>query len=256
MNKAWCLLATLWPLAATAQIQLVADSNTQAVFAGCTQTVKVVLRNPGDESVARDVEIRLFQLAAAGAVPIGDARLWKRINILPRQTVLENTTVTLPEVRAATGFGIELVGIGRVRVTAWPHDLLQRLKTLAGDVPLGVFDPDGQLKPPLKQASVTMADFEIEPTDSKLAIVWSNGRNLPESVESRVKKGMSAVWIRSSAVPTSYAVRLGAGVVVVAPETTFRGLADSPLPQLTLIRDAELALQPDALRLPSDNQTE
>jgi hypothetical protein len=256
MNKVWWLLAICWPLTAAAQMQLVADSQAQAVFAGSTQIVRVVLHNAGDAPASRDVDMRLVQLTAASAVSIGDARPWKKIDLLPRQTVLETMAVAFPEVRAATGFGVELVGIGRVRVTAWPHDVLQRLKTLAGDVPLGVFDPNGQLKTLLKQASVAMADFEIEPTDSKLAIVWSNGRNLPESVKSRVTKGMSAVWIRSSTVPTSYAVRIGAGVIVVAPESTIRGLADSPLPQLTLIRDAELALQPEALRLPSDNQTE
>jgi hypothetical protein len=45
-------------------------------------------------------------------------------------------------------------------------------------------------------------------------------------------------------------------VVVVVPASTVRGLADSPLAQLNLIRDAELALEPDVLRLPSDNRME
>jgi len=200
--------------------------------------------------------MRLVQLTAASAVSIGDARPWKKIDLLPRQTVLETVAVVFPEVRAATRFAVELVGIDRIEVTAYPRALLKRLGTLAGDLPLGVFDPDGRLEPLLKQAGVLFADFEIEPTDSRLTIVWSNGRTLPESVKSRVSKGMSAVWIRSSTVATSYAVRVGTGVVVVTPEIALHGLADSPLPQLTLLRDAELALQPNALRLPADNQTE
>ena len=59
-------------------------------------------------------------------------------------------------------------------MTVYPNDLLETLNTFAGEQPLGVFDPDGQLKPLLKQAAINVADFEIEPTDSKLAIVWSN----------------------------------------------------------------------------------
>ena len=143
-----------------------------------------------------------------------------------------------------------------MEVSVYPNDLLKRLNALAGEQPLGVYDPDGQLKPLLKQVGVRLADFEIEPVDSKLAIVWSSAASLPESISSRVKKGMSAVWIRSSTVPTTYAAHLGAGAVIVAPASTMRGLADSPLAQLNLLRDAELALDPDALRLPSDNRTE
>ena len=143
-----------------------------------------------------------------------------------------------------------------MEVAVYPNDLLKKLSALAGDQPLGVYDPDGQLKPLLKQAAINVADFEIEPTDLKLAIVWSNATSLPDSIASRVKTGMSAVWIRSSTIPTTYAARLGAGVVVVAPAATLGGLANAPQPQLNLIRDAELALEPDALRLPSDNKTE
>ena len=256
MNKAFWFVAALWPLAATAQIELVPDAEPPAVFASRPQNIRVTLRNIGDTIATSDVQILLFQLTSATTVPIGKARSWKRIQILPRQTVLETLPLEFPAVRSSSRFRVELLGIGPMEVTVYPNDLLKRLSVLAGEPPLGVYDPDGQLKPLLKQAAIGAADFETEPTDSKLAIVWSNGRILPESVESRVKKGMSAVWIRTSTVPTSYAARIGAGVVVMTPEAALRGLADSPLPQLTLIRVAELALQPYALRLPSDNQTE
>jgi hypothetical protein len=256
MNKALWLVAALWPLGATAQIELVPDAEPPAVFATRPQNIRVTLRNVGDTTVTSDVQILLFQLTSATTVPIGNARPWKKIQILPRQTVLETLPLEFPAVRSSSRFRIELPGIGSVEVTAYPRDLLQRLNMLAGDQPLGVFDPAGQMKPLLKQVGVNVADFETEPTDSKLAIVWWNGQNLPDSVESRLKKGLSAVWIRSSAFPSSYAVRVGAGAVVVAPASSLHGLADSPLAQLNLIRDAELALQPDALRLPSDNKPE
>ena len=256
MNKAFWFVAALWPLAATAQIELVPDAEPPAAFASRPQNIRVTLRNIGDTIATSDVQTLLFQLTSATTVPIGKARSWKRIQILPRQTVLETLPLEFPAVRSPSRFRAELLGIGRTEVTVYPNDLLKRLNALAGDQPLGIYDPDGQLKPVLKQAAVSVADFETEPTDSKLAIVWSSAASLPDSISSRVKKGMSAVWIRSSTIPTTYAVHQGAGVVVVAPASTVRGLADSPVPQLNLIRDAELALQPDALRLPSDNRTE
>jgi hypothetical protein len=256
MNRVWLLSIGLAPLTAIAQVELVPEATPQTVFAAGPQEVRVTLHNPGSQTAEADIQTRLFQLTQASAVPIGDVRPWKKMQVLPRQTVLETVTIPFPEVRAATRFRLELVGIGRTEVLAYPPDLLKRLQTLAGDPPLGVFDPDRQLKPLLKRAGVNVADFEIEPTNCRLALVWSSAENLPDSVVSRVKTGMAAVWIRPSRVPTTYAARLGAGVVVVVPAATLGGLADAPQPQLNLIRDAELALEPDALRLPSHNRTE
>jgi len=76
---------------------------------------------------------------------------------------------------------------------------------------------------------------------------------LPESILTRVKKGMAAVWFKPTRVPTAYAVRLDAGTVVVA---ALPAAFDSAASQADLIRYAELALTPDALQLPSDNQTQ
>lgn len=254
MRKFVAILLAAWPVVASAQLELVPDESPQAVFAARPQNVRVALRNPSGKTVTGDVQVRLFQLSSASAVPLGSAKPWKKIEILPQQTVLETLTLEFPEVRTASRLRVELIGVGRTEVIVYPIDLLKRLKALAREQPLGVVDPDGQLKPLLKQASVDFADFEVEPVDSKLAIVWSRASGLPESVTSRVKTGMAVVWIRSSAIPTTYAVRLGAGVVVITPASSVRGLPDSPVPQLNLIRDAELALEPEALRLPSDNQ--
>lgn len=256
MNRALCLFAALCPLSAAAQINLVPDPETQSVFTACTQTVRVALRNHTDSIATSDVVLKLFQLTTGRAVPVGGPRSWKTITVLPQQTILENLALALPDVRASTRYRVELIGIGAVEVIAYPTNLLRRLGALAGDQPLGVFDPDGKLKPILKQAGVSIADFEIEPGESRLAIIWSDVTNLPDSIASRVKKGMAAVWIRSSPIPTTYAVHLGEGVVIVAAASSMRGLTDSPSPQLNLIHDAELALQPDVFRLPSDNPTQ
>jgi hypothetical protein len=158
--------------------------------------------------------------------------------------VLEDLPVTLPAVRSATRFRIECAGIGRLTVTALPEDALKRL---AGDEPVGVFDPDNKLKPALKAAGVEFADFETEPRDVKLALVVAD--NMPESVLSRVKKGMAAVWFTRTRISIAYAAKLEAGTVVVAPPTTW----ESAGAQASLLRYAELALTPNVLQLPLDN---
>ena len=256
MKKALWFAAALWPLVATAQIELVPEAERPTVFASRPQNIRVTLHNVGDATAISDVQTLLFQLTSSTTVPIGKAQPWKRVQILPRQTVIETLALEFPPIRSSSQFRVELSGIGSMEVAVYPNDLLRQLKTLAGEQPLGIYDPNGQLKPLLKQAAISFADFETEPTDLKLAIVWSGAASLPDSIASRVKTGMAAVWIRSSATPTTYAVHRGDGVVVVVPASTVRGLADSPLAQLNLIRDAELALEPEALRLPSDNETE
>ena len=70
----------------------------------------------------------------------------------------------------------------------------------------------------------------------------------------RVKNGMAAVWIRKPTSVAAYAVRLGTGTVVVASPSSVSPLADSPTAQLNLVRFAELALEPEALRLPEDRK--
>ena len=137
---------------------------------------------------------------------------------------------------------------------AFPPNLLKQLGTLAGDKPLAVFDPDGQLKPLLKQVGIEFADYEQETAASRLAIVWWSRTNLPESVLSRVKKGMAAVWIHPDKSSVAYVVRVEDGVVVVVPQKTMTALADSPLTQQNLVRFAELVLEPVTSRVPVDNQ--
>ena len=253
MKTFWLVIA-LWPLAALAQIELLPGVDPEAVFAAQSQNIRVTLRNPGNKTASRDMQIRLFQVSSGSAVPLGKAKPWKTIQMYPQQTVIETLALQFPAIRAPMRFQIEFVGIGRADVMAYPNDLLKRLKLLAGELPLGVFDPDAHLKPLLKQAGVEFTDFEIGPADSKLTLVWSDALTLPDSVLTRVKTGMVTVWIRSAPAPATYAAHLGSGVVVVAPAATLDGLAGSPLPQLTLLRDAEFALEPESLRLPSDTQ--
>ena len=247
-------LALLCPAAASAQIAVVPDEQPPAVFAGREQTIRVMFRNSSNEAAEANVQTRLRQLSFGSAMPVGDAQPWKRLRLLPQQTVVEAYAAKFPTVRAATRFQIEWIGIGRTEVSVYPDDLLKKLGTLAGEKPLGLFDPDSQVRPLLKQAGVEFTDLETEPSDARLTVVWSDARELPESVIKRVKDGMAVVWIRKSALVAAYAVRLGMGAVVIASTSSVSPLADSPMAQLNLTRFAELALEPEALRLPEDRK--
>ena len=168
--------------------------------------------------------------------------------------MLETYSTTFPAVRAATRFQIEWIGIGRTDIFVYPDNLLKKLGALAGEKPLGLLDPDNQLRPSLKQAGVDFSDLETDSLDARLTIVWSDTTELPELITKRVKDGMAVVWIRKPTSVAAYAVRLGTGTVVVASTSSVSPLADSPMAQLNLIRFAELALEPEALRLPQDRK--
>ena len=170
-------------------------------------------------------------------------QLWKKLTVLPKQTVIESFPMTAPAVKTSSRFQIEWTGLGRTEVTAFPADLLKQLQTLVGDHPLAVFDPDAQLRPVLKKAGVEFTDFEIETVEARLAIVWSEKR-LPDSITARAKKGMAVVWVRPQKLPT-FGVRWEAGTVLMVPAAQLAGIADSPLAQGQLLRFAELALQPE-----------
>ena len=172
------LLAMLAPAAARAQLQVVPDKELQRVFTGEGRRLTVLLRNPSESSVSAELRTRLYQASSVTAMPLGEAP-WKKLEVLPGQTVLESAPVTFPAVKAETRFVVQwLEGankvMGRTEVAAYPPDLLKDLKPLAGKEPLGVFDPQNQLKPLLKAVAVEIEDLEetgLEGYRGKLAII-------------------------------------------------------------------------------------
>lgn len=238
---------------AAGSVELVTDDTPQTVFAGQAVAIKALFRNSTDEPVEMEITTRLFQASAATMMPVGDERRWKRLQVLPKQTVVETVTLTIPEINVPTRFQVRWGDVGKTDVFVYPKGLLKGLKTLAGEQPLVVFDPDNKLKPLLKQDGVEFAEFDAETPDSRLAILCSSTSSLPQTVLSRIKKGMAAVWFRPQKVTVAYAVRVNAGVVIMAPLTSVSALAESPLAQVNLLRFAELALQPETLQLPSEH---
>jgi hypothetical protein len=265
------LLATLWPFSALAELQVLPDKEPQCVFTGEGRKISVLLHNAGGDPVEAVLRTRMYQASSATAAPLGETP-WKKLTVLPGQTVLESAAVTLPPVKEETRLLVQWLDngnqvIGITEVLAYPPELLKDLKPLAGEEPLGVLDPRNQLKPLLKAAGLECQDLDETGLDhyaGRLALIGpfqsrgQMGERLPGGVKSLARKGVAVVWIqpppekRHELKPSFYTVPEGQGAVVVVQPDLAANLAQSPQAQLHLIQLARLALHPEPLRLPHE----
>ena len=263
------LLTALYPSAACAQLQVLPDKEPQRVFAGDGRRIAVLFHNAGGSPVTADLHTRLYQTSLATAVLLSEAP-WKKLEVLSGQTVFESAILTFPAVKAETRFAIQWVEgtnklTGTSEVLVYPPDLLKDLKPLAGEEPLGVFDPQNKLKPLLKAAAVEcqhLEDTGLEDYHGKLAIIgpFQSKAQMPEEVGDKIKKmaakGVAVVWMqpppekRQELKPSFYTVPEGKGSVVVVQADLVASLPEDPQAQLSLIHFARLALHPEPLRLP------
>lgn len=256
-----------------AQLKILAGVEEQAVFSGNGRQVYLVIRNGGGSTVAANLCLRLYQTSTATAVLMHE-EAWKPLQVLPGQTVTETATLDFPAVRAETRFLVHWLDgtntvLGKTEVRVFPTNLLAGLRTLAGEKPLGLFDPNNQLKPLLRPLDVPFQDLAEDGTDKfagKLAIFgpFESKRQMRASlagdIRALAKRGVAVVWLQPSPKrhdplrPSFYTVRVGDGTVVVAQASLVARLADSPEAQLNLLRLAELALRPVEFDLP-DTET-
>jgi hypothetical protein len=259
-------------LAAQAQFKVLPDDEPQRVFAGESRAVSVRFHNPGAITVEADLRIQLYQTSTSTAAPLGDTP-WKRLQVLPGQTVLESAKLAFPDVKAETRFLVRWLAetnslLGTTEVLVYPTRLLAEPKSLADAEALGVFDPGDQLKPSLRLAKVAFTDLEdagIATFRGRLAIVgpFSTKTDLPFDLAQRVaemaRKGVAAVWLqpppgpREKLQPSFYSVPLGTNAVVIAQAGLVANLADSPRAQLNLLHLCRVALYPEPPRLPQTN---
>ncbi len=269
------LLGLLGAVAGTAQGELQAVPATEPVrvFAGTARAFPVVWRNTGDSTVSADVRMRLLQTTSATTTTLGEWP-WKKLQVLPGQTVTERAALDFPIVKAETRFVIKwLEGtnhvLGTTEVLVYPTNLLAELKTLAGeDKPVGVLDPGNVLKPLLKSVAVEFEDLEdsgIANFRGKLAIIGPfNSReqmpgDLAERIEKLARKGAGVVWLqppqspREKLQPSFRTVPIGDGAVVVVQPQLAANLADNPQAQLNLLHFCRQAREPEPPRLPNLN---
>jgi len=255
-----------WQGGSRAQVAVLGDRQPQCVFSG-RRAVSLLLTNAGSVAAELTVQLRLLQCTSATAVPLG-VFPWKTLSLLPAQTVVESAPVDFPAVRAGTRFLIQwLEGTNRVLghtdVLVYPPDLLKALKPLAGDEPLGVFDPAVLIKPLLRAAGVEFSDLEDagwEGYAGKLVLAGPfpdrMGNTLGDRIQTVAHKGVAVVWIQPPSdpgaplQPSFFTLSQGKGAVVVVQPELVASLADRPASQLHLLEFARLALHPEPLRLP------
>jgi hypothetical protein len=265
-------LACYWPGVAPAQLQLLPDKETPCVFAGEGRPIAVVWRNAGESPVDADIRTRLYQTTSATSTPLSETT-WKKMEILPGQTVLETARMDFPEVRAETAFLIQwlketnhVIGLTEVRV--FPTNLLDELGPLLGEAVAGVLDPNNELRPLLKRSRVNFLDLSESPLEDfrgKFAVIGpfqsktQMRGDLTQSVRKMAGRGAAVVWMQpppepgDELKPSFYVVPEGKGTVVVVQSALVAALSESPRSQLNLIYFSKLALNPKRFSLPDSN---
>jgi hypothetical protein len=195
---------------------------------------------------------------------------WKKLQVLPGQTIMESAQLDFPAVRAETKFLVQWVGdsntlCGVTEILVYPTNLLAELKSLVGDSSLGLYDPENQLKPLLKSVNIRYEDLEnsgLEYFDGRLAIVgpFNDRSQMPDDLSRRVatiaKKGVSIVWFTppsaatNKLAPSFYSVPENTNCVIVAQSGLISGIAESPQAQRDLVSLCKLALVPQPPALP------
>jgi hypothetical protein len=258
-----------WPAVAEVPGAVLVSGEPQYVFGAPAQTISLTFSNGDAGPFAADIHALLIQASSATAVPVRDWP-WRRLELLPRQTVLASAVVDFPAVNAQTGFLLQwLAGtnevIGQTRVLVYPTNLLAELKPLTAGGGLGVFDPQNQLKPALGNFKVEFTDLAESGLDSfagKLAIIgpfasrtqqWSG---MAGRIKALAKRNVAVVWLLpppekpDNPVPSFYTVPQNTNAVVVVQADDVERLADHPRAQSNLIYFCKLALKPEPLALP------
>jgi hypothetical protein len=256
-------------LFAGGQIEVLPEAQPQCVFGDKAQSIAVRFYGRGEEIVTVDLLPRLLQASASTVAHVRELP-GKRLTLLPGQTVLKVETLDLPAVRAESRFLIQWRNggsnvIGQTEVLVYPTNLLTQLKSLAGDEPLGVFDPADALKPLLRTQAVEFVDLVETGTDKfrgRLAVFGpfetktQMRASLRDDIRALAKRGVAVLWLLPPPENArrlnhrSTVVREGGGVVVVPRPVLVAQLAERPEAQLNLLRLAEEALQPTPLALP------
>lgn len=267
--KAWLpMLLAAQPWLGAASLTLVPDVSPQVVFADEAQSIEVCFRNSTATNVEVPLRFHVFQASSATVVPIGEPRSWKALPVLASQTVVESFAVKFPAVRVDTRFLVRWVDeheyvLGTTEVIAVPPNLLRELRSLAGDRPPGLLDPQDQVRPLLRRAGVEFEDLDgeaIEHFRGRLAVVCATDakEEEPPALSRRLRKcreaGVNILWFRNivpaSIVPMPVClVRQGGGALVVADARELTDLTVSPARQRTLISLARLTVRAEQFEL-------
>ncbi len=98
MNSSNRFLATgvaLFGLVSTirAELQLEPAEERQVVFAARAENIKASFRNTSPEALKSNLRCRIFQPSSTTVMPVGSEHVWKELEVLGGQTVLETVEV-------------------------------------------------------------------------------------------------------------------------------------------------------------------
>jgi len=241
-------------LSAIAQLSFVKEEFPQSVFSGSARKISMTWSNSGSGTFEANVRGHVEQATSATAAAVADFP-WRKLQVLPGQTVLESAQVDFPDVRARTEFLVQWLDqsnhvLGLSRVFVYPTNLLQELRSMAGDEALGVFDPANILKPLLKALGIEFTDLEdsgIAVFRGKLAIIgpFTPDKPAPKDLSQRImasaSRGGALVWLRmppkhqEDLEPSFYSFTEGKGFVTIAEASLVKDLRDDPVSQLNLL---------------------
>lgn len=254
---------------ARAQLEIITNDEPQCVFFGEARKIAVTIHNHGDINFEDEIHARIFQTSSATAVLFSE-NPWKRLEVPADETVLESAALDFPAVNAETKFLVQWLEnsnnvIGTTEVLVYPTNLLAELKPLAGDEAIGVFDPQNQLKPVLKNLNIDFVNLEnsdLENFSGRLAVIGpfqskiQMRDGLANQIKALAKKGAAIVWLQPPRAgeeklpPSFYSVpERQTAVVIVQPEIVV-DLPNTPQSQLNLIYFCKLALHPQSPVLP------
>jgi hypothetical protein len=204
--------------AVQAQVEFVPDGSTQVIFGGKPQAIAVrVHRAPSVEAVTDDIGesavlvcFRLFQETSGTVVPVGPAKPWKVLRVLPGQTIVETASVGFPVVTRPIGGLVRWeteqgTGLGSTRVWIVPPNAFGEVKSLVGDLPLGVVGIPASLERLLEPAKVSVEDLTNLPLrpEAQLILVWPGELDatqpelLARRIGSWVESGRNVVWFKT-----------------------------------------------------------
>lgn len=268
--QCWGLLGIALALSAPAQaarLEVLQNPELVSAIGGRKCTIPVILRNPGTNPFAGALSVRVYETSSTTAAPLEEI-LWKEIQVLPNQTLLESASITFPVIKGKTQFVLQWIDesrqvLGVTAVAVFPINQLTGLQTLAGKRPLGVLNPGKHILRALKTAGLELEELDNREFDSftgRLAILgpYSAAEIERTGIGVRVRKlaakGVGVVWIvlpdDRKILPSFYLVPVGNGAVAVVQSNLFTNLAENPAAQLNLVRVAELAVRGEPLALP------
>ena len=248
---------------AAAQIQLQPEGKSQNVFAGAGRTIETIWTNPASITAQTPIHLRLLQASAATTVCVSTSD-WKKLVLLPHQTVMESARLNFPRVKKETRFVIQWLDgddtnavLGVTRVNAFPTNLWEELKTPAGVQGIGIYDPGSELKPLLKDASIKIDDLEKSNLTNfcgNLAVIgpFTRSDRLPDfmvtQVKALAKRSVAVVWIRTpppaspNPFPSFCTVWLGSRPTIIVQPCLLANLPEDPQSQNNLVYFCKLAL--------------